>query len=33
LRQHLPDLADKPRAAPRKDRATIVTAARPKRRR
>ncbi len=32
LRQHLPDLASEPRAASRKGRATIVTAARPKRR-
>jgi bifunctional non-homologous end joining protein LigD len=33
LRQHLPDLADKPRAEPRKGGSVIVTAARPKRRR
>lgn len=33
LRQHLPDLASEPRAAPRKGRSAIVTAAKPKRRR
>jgi bifunctional non-homologous end joining protein LigD len=33
LRQHLPDLASEQRAAPRKGRSAIVTAAKPKRRR
>ena len=33
LRQRLPDLADKPRAAPRAGRSSIVTATKPKRRR